>query len=267
MKRTRNLINGLMAGAVAFAMVCPLAAQTVTQGSARVVRMKGDARYTVGAGTFKPLKLGDVLKPGTIVQTSREKGAFVDLVLLEGAGEVAMPASSGGAGAPGTMAYQPKAEQNIVRITENSALGIDKLTSTQTGAGAVTETQLDLRAGRILGSVKKMSAASKYEIKFPNGVAGIRGTSYEFTAEGVLKITIGQAIIAYSTPAGVVQTQIVNGGQTFDARTGKFTPIPPAELRSMDNLFSTMAVVQTAAPLRSPVDPTIQFISQTRATP
>jgi len=56
--------------------------------------------------------------------------------------------------------YQPAAEQNMVRIWENSRLGLDKLTSTETGANVVTETQLDLQAGHIFGSVKKMSAAS-----------------------------------------------------------------------------------------------------------
>ena len=56
---------------------------------------------------------------------------------------------------------------------ENSALGIDKLTSMDTGSDSVTETQLDLKAGHIMGSVKKLSAASKYEVKIPNGVAGI----------------------------------------------------------------------------------------------
>ena len=69
------------------------------------------------------------------------------------------------------------AEQNIVRMWENTLLGVDKLTFTQTGADVVTETQLDLKAGHIFGMVKKMSAASKYEVKIPNGVAGIRGTA------------------------------------------------------------------------------------------
>ena len=68
---------------------------------------------------------------------------------------------------------------------ENTLLGIDKLTVTQTGADVVTETQLDLKAGHIFGMVKKMSAASKYEVKIPNGVAGIRGTVYDISAEGV----------------------------------------------------------------------------------
>ena len=79
----------------------------------------------------------------------------------------------------------------MVRIWENTLLGIDKLTETQTGADVVTETQLDLKAGHIFGTVKKMSAASKYEVKIPNGVAGIRGTVYDISAEGVVKVSVG----------------------------------------------------------------------------
>ena len=70
------------------------------------------------------------------------------------------------------LTYQPTAEQNIVRLWENTLMGVDKLTEMHTGADVVTETQLDLKAGHITGSVKKMSAASKYEVKMPNGVAG-----------------------------------------------------------------------------------------------
>src|SRR5690349_24996818 len=102
--------------------------------------------------------------------------------------------------AAASSSYQPSVDQNVVRIWENSAVGIDKLTSMQTGAEAVTETQLDLKAGRITGSVKKMSAASKYEVKLPNGVAGIRGTTYDITADGLIKVYVGSVVVATVDP-------------------------------------------------------------------
>ena len=64
------------------------------------------------------------------------------------------------------LSYQPSVEQNIVRMWENTLLGIDKLTVTQTGADEVTETQLDLKAGHIFGMVKKMSAG--FEVRGEN---------------------------------------------------------------------------------------------------
>src|SRR5205814_9579473 len=118
--------------------------------------------------------------------------------------------SLGGAPAVGTpVYYQPTAEQNIIRVWENSLLGIDKLTSMETGADVVTETQLDRKAGRIFGSVKKMSAASKYEVKIPNGVAGIRGTIFEITAEGIIRVASGSVVLAFVGADGTVTTQEV----------------------------------------------------------
>ena len=124
---------------------------------------------------------------------------------------------------------------------ENTLLGIDKLTATQTGADVVTETQLDLKAGHIFGSVKKMSAASKYEVKIPNGVAGIRGTVYDISAEGVIKVLSGSVVLAYVGPDGTVVTQVIMGLQQFDARTGTLTPLPDTDKTGLDHLVQAGA--------------------------
>jgi hypothetical protein len=247
MKHTRYLTNGLIACALTIAMVSTVAAQTANDGAAKVVRIKGPARYMVGNTAWQPLKVGAVLKPGTIVQTSTEPGSFVDIVL--GDGNAAVPTavdykpyipsslSSGGA------AYQPSAEQNVVRIWENTALGIDKLTTMQTGAEQVTDTQLDLKAGRISGNVKKMSAASKYEIKLPNGVAGIRGTVYDVTSDGVVRVLVGSVVVAWvDSKTGNVDTHVVMGGQQFDARSGQTTPIAEGDMPAFDKLIASMRV-------------------------
>jgi len=100
----------------------------------------------------------------------------------------------------------------------------------------VTDTQLDLRAGRVLGTVKKMNSASKYEIKLPNGVAGIRGTFYDITTDGVVRVSAGSVVFAYMAADGTVTTKVVVAGQQFDARTGEITPIPEDILRTMDSV-------------------------------
>ncbi len=247
MKNTRSLVNSLVACAIACAMVSTLAAQ---DGSAKVVRVKGPARYSTGNNVWQPLKPGTVLRPGTVIQTGTESGSYVDLVLGDENAPVPTPAvyrphipnsmSS-------SMAYRPSAEQNVVRVWENSALGIDRLSAQRTGAELVTDTQLDLKMGRITGNVKKMSAASKYEIKLPNGVAGIRGTFYDITAEGIVKVYVGSVVVAWVNPqTGNVQTQVVMGGQQYDARTQTLTSIPQAEMETFSSLVGTMAVVGAA---------------------
>lgn len=235
MKNMRNLINGLVACGVALAMVKAAVAQSAGEGTAKVVRISGIARYMEPGANWQPLKVGQVLKPGTLIQTGKDHKSFVDIVLNE--------AKAGAAPASQTVAYNPAAPvtgggsntkpgaaQNIVRVWQDSALGIDKLNTMHTGSGdLITETQLDLRQGRITGTVKKMSAASKYEVKLPNGVAGIRGTSFDITADGKLKVYEGSVVIAIVNADGSVTTQVITAGNQYDAKTNTISPLPANE--------------------------------------
>jgi hypothetical protein len=240
MKKTQRLLSAFVACGIALAIVSTLNAQT-SQGKATVVRIKGSARYAVGNSGWKPLRVGDVLNPGTVVQTGIDQGSSVDLVLNDDAAASAQPAVFNPMAAPSaTTGYSAKAEQNIVRLTENTALGIDKLTAMNTGADLVTDTQLDLKQGRILGNVKKMSAGSKYEIKLLKGVAGIRGTSYDISADGVVRVYAGTVVVAWAGDDGNVTTQVVGANQQFDARTGQVTPLA-ADAKDKFREFSMVA--------------------------
>ena len=123
-------------------MVSSLAAQAATECAAKVVRIKGPARFTTGNNVWQPLKVGAVLSPGTIVQTSTERGSYVDVVV--GDGNVPLPsAATYKPSIPNSVAmhsqYQPSADQNVVRLWENTALGVDKLSAIETGAEKVTD--------------------------------------------------------------------------------------------------------------------------------
>jgi hypothetical protein len=261
MKRIQSLVHGLVACGVALALLSTAAAQTAVQGTARVFKIKGNARYTTGNNVWQPLKVGATLRPGAVIQTGIERGSYVDLILLD-AESAALPGGGGGASSPEVMLYQQQSsEQNIVRVWENSLLGIDKLSTMETGADTVTETQLDLRAGRIFGNVKKMSAASKYEVKIPNGVAGIRGTTYEISADGVVRVLVGSLVIAYIGPDGTAITQVVMGGQQFDARTGQITPIANFDQKEMVKTAKAARIGPNTPPTAFTVDHTIYYVS------
>jgi len=103
----------------------------------------------------------------------------------------------------------------VVRVTPDTTLGIDKLTVENTSIEKVIETQLDLKSGRILGSVKKMAAASKYEVKTPVGVAGIRGTEYSIDARGKVTIITGSAVVVYVIDGNILPPKNVGAGQTI----------------------------------------------------
>jgi hypothetical protein len=255
MKQLRFLI-GLVACSLALATGSTLLAQTAQDGIAKVVNIKGSARYMSSpGGTWQPLKIGVILKSGAVIQTAA--GSYADLVLNNSeakitASPMATSVSYGGYS-------QATATQDAVRLFENTVLGIDQLAVTQTGADRVTETQLDLKAGRILGTVKKLSAASKYEVKIPNGVAGIRGTIYTLSADGVLSVLSGSVVFAYIAPDGTVLTQVVTAGQEFDSRTGQLTAI------SQDDKDNYTAMAQVFVTSNEPIvfvnDPRVESVS------
>jgi len=157
-------------------------AQGERAGYATVVRVQGIASYSLGDGFWHPLVAGKKLVAGTTIRTG-ENGT-VDVILGK---QIAFPQSQGlpSSIAPasdyavrGLVSDKPSVQQNAVRLSPDTVLAIDKLTVDDTGVDTVSDTELNLQKGKIFGSVKKLSPASEYLVKLPNGIAGIRGTDY-----------------------------------------------------------------------------------------
>jgi hypothetical protein len=89
----------------------------------------------------------------------------------------------------------------------------------------VSDTELDLQSGRIFASVKKLSNESKYFVKIPNGIAGVRGTLFGLGADdwcGVIKNTVWLSI---TDKNGNPITVEVGEGHQFNPGGG-ITPLP-----------------------------------------
>jgi hypothetical protein len=181
----RNTLVGIIALGLAIA-VAPARAESIPQ-VVQVVKVQGSAQYSTDGRTWQTLHEGDVLNPGAVIRTAERSvvdvmlgevgsagGSFSGPNLLSEPGGGAGAGGGGGGGGGGSEVQKA----NIIRIFQSTVLGVDKLTLDRTGVDEVAETQLDLRAGQIMGNVKKLSKDSKYEIKVPNGVAGIKGTPY-----------------------------------------------------------------------------------------
>lgn len=249
MKQTRKLVNWLVACAVVFAMATSATAQSNKERTGKVARIKGSARYSTGNNIWQPLKVGTVLRAPAVVQTAKD--SYVDIVFNE---SDSVPRST-----PRTsLSNRPVAEQDIVRVSADSVLAIDKLTAVETGADKVTETQLDLRSGRILGSVKKMSAASRFEVKIPNGVAGVRGTLFGIDALGIVYVGEGSVVVGYMKGTETL-TQVVPQGYQFDTRTGELTRMSEMMMQLL-NAFGLEGLVYFTAPTIF-VDRTILYVS------
>ena len=174
--------NILVAVALLFAasmFSTPVLAETVP-GRAEVRGVKGSATYSTNGGPAKPLRVGVILRSGYTIRTG--SNSTVDLFLGVSAG--------------------------IVRVAENSTVAFDKLTLTDTGADTAVEVQMHLPDGEMYFKVNKLSKASRYEIKLPTGVAGIRGTKgcLSFRRAGSLKppITLleGRLVYIHAPPSG-----------------------------------------------------------------
>lgn len=243
MKQTRRMFSWLVAGSLALLMVTSLTAGTSTDRSGKVVRLKGTARYSTGNNVWQPVKVGTVVKSGYLIQTAAD--SYVDVVL--GGTDLTPPRAVVG----DTLAYKTKAQQDMIRLQNDTVLAFDKLTVTHTGSDEVTETQLDLRSGKIFGSVKKLSTGSLYEVKLPNGVAGVRGTDFSLSADGKIQVQAGSMVISWAAADGTLQTSPpVNAGWQFETSTGKLTQIPEDERA---NLIHTLN--QNHVSLLLPTDP------------
>jgi hypothetical protein len=115
---------------------------------AEVRAFKGTVTYSTGGAAAKPVKVGLTVPANTTLQTGPESA--VDLFLGSSAG--------------------------VVRLGEKTTMTVGKLDQTQTGADNVLDIQMNLPEGELYFNVNKLSQASRYEIKMPTGVAGIRGT-------------------------------------------------------------------------------------------
>lgn len=229
MRTTNRLMGKMLVGAIAV-VTMTLAARAHAEDIEQfitVVRVKGHARYSTDAmRTWINIRQGDVIKPGSIIQTADD--GSVD-VMLGDKKKVSgrMGAFSGANGSPSVVHHAEDAgpKANMVRVFPSSVLAVDKLTCDRTGMDEVSETQLDLKTGRIMGEVKKLSAASRYEVKIPNGVAGIRGTTYVIGANGRVYVLTGSVVLSYVNGQGQLVTATVSAGYYYDAFAPNPTPM------------------------------------------
>lgn len=232
MKNMNRFAKFLAFAFVIVAMTANTFAQQMSQSVAKVIRIKGSARFADASNVWKPLKVGAVLKSGMIIQTAAD--SHVDVVLGEKEAtpnRVDWGQTSAYVGAGG--GSDSHSQRDFIRIQENSVMAFEKLLVADTGTDKIREIELDLRSGKAFGMVKKLNGASKYEVKIPNAVAGIRGTIYTINANGQMDVLVGSVVVAYKDSSGNIVTQVVSGGQRFDASTGQVTNIPDYDQKEM----------------------------------
>lgn len=249
MKHVGSLISKMAAFGVTLVVTALVATAQAAEKSdtAKVMAVRGQAQYSVD-GAWMPLPVGKVLDAGTTIKTSAN--SQVDLYL--------------------------KINGPVVRVTADTTLGLSKLLYDDTGADVVINTQLDLKNGRILGNVKKMAAASKYDVKVPTGTVGIRGTEYDISTSGAVTVLTGSVLVTYISPSGVVSQVTVNAGQTWNPPTTAEGPAPApvptpegttqditAQFKDITVIIPTVTEGGTGIIIVQPKPETPEFVSPT----
>ena len=252
MKKLQTLLGIALAG-VLVSTGLTASAQPAPPGYATVIRVKGEASYSLDGNQWHPLVAGKFLEPGASIRTS--DNGVVDVILGKA---IELPQAkwvperiSLAVDSPvrGLVTYTPSAEQNAVRMMENSTLVIDKLTTTSSGADTVSDTELDLKRGTIFASVKKLSAAAQYLVKTPTGIAGVRGTQFSIALneDGTIKRVVvyktgnDDGLVLAITPAsGPPLTFLITAGQIWEPGDANPVPITPELRKILQEIFSAL---------------------------
>lgn len=170
MKRIKSaLICGLV---LAFASITTMVMADMSSHAAKatVRSVHGMAQYSVDNGPMMDLHPNTELPEGATVKTG--PNASVDI--------------------------QVNGRTSVVRVTADTTMTLK--TMEDLGAGD-SETMLNLSSGELLGTVKKISKGSRYEIQTPRGVAGIRGTDW---AVQVTQLANGLYTVTFTSITGEV---------------------------------------------------------------
>jgi hypothetical protein len=243
MKHTQLLIMAVL-GTLVLSLASSAFAQPIHSGVITVVRISGEATYSLGDGKWHPLLAGKTLAPGSILKTGPD--ATVDMILGK---TILMPQAdpvpdrislAADDKVRGLVSYKPAVEQNTVRMMGNTVLAIDKLTVSDTGVDSVSDTELDLRQGAIYNSVKKLSGASQYLIKIPNGIAGVRGTMFYISATGECAAFKNSLVLSIIGNDGKPDTVVVGEGSQYNPQTGQTSPLPPDMISQLNQIFTAL---------------------------
>ncbi|MCD6051243.1 MAG: hypothetical protein K0Q55_2646 [Verrucomicrobia bacterium] len=98
----------------------------------------------------------------------------------------------------------------LLRISENSSVTVEELKLIKDGGNTDAITTLNLKQGGLVGDVKKLSSASKYNVKHAQGVAGIRGTAYAILPGQGVVCNSGTVLVTF-TVGGVASAPITLG--------------------------------------------------------
>ena len=152
-KATRNGILALF--------ICSSGFAQSAKRQAAVKEAKGIVELKIGSDAWSAAKVGTLLNQGDSIRSKANSWAVIEILDLEGKERTA------------SVELKPNSQLRLQEILEN------KEKQSQT-------TMLDLSLGEILIKAEKLdSEKSKFEVKTPTSVVGVRGTQFSVTVEAI----------------------------------------------------------------------------------
>lgn len=123
---------------------------------AKVLEMEGQVEVKSGSGEWMPAAMDMELRQGDMIRTKANSFAVLNVDGL--------------------------AQTATVEVKQNSEMGLAELT--QNIEEKAQSTLLDLALGEVLIKAKKLhSEKSKFEVKTPTSIVGVRGTTFSVSVE------------------------------------------------------------------------------------
>ena len=98
----------------------------------------------------------------------------------------------------------------------------------------MSDTSLRLLKGSVIGSQRKLSAPSHFDIMTSQTTATIVGTQYVVNADGAVSVLGGEVTLNYNLPGNHGSIKVdVPAGYTFNPATGTVVPTTPAYLQNL----------------------------------
>ncbi len=124
---------------------------TLKDRIAKVIKVDGDVQVMKkDSSTWIPAEEGMILSEGDIIKTGKVGAALLNI--------------------------QGDAEGSLVRLRESTTLALDILKEDTSTNKKVTV--LDLSIGKVLIQAEKLKSGSRFEVKTPTSVVGVRGTKF-----------------------------------------------------------------------------------------
>ena len=152
----------------------------------------GDVQYGNG-GVWNPIHLNMELTNGTLIRTGHGASTYL----------------------------QVNGFTSTIKVNEDSELDLTEMMSRDTNA---TRTALDVRKGMILGSVKKLSPESSFQVRGGRVTLKVHGTDFQVSAEGWVTIVTGAAVVTSDGKSYHLTT-----GQSFYRKGNEVEQWPGAE--------------------------------------